>query len=69
MKKIILVLLLTLMLTSFVDKKADYSFVNADKINKITFALNQNKTPVYKIFYNYKLVIKNFLTRNFTRRC
>ena len=46
MKKIILVLLLALMLTSFVDKKADYSFVNADKTIKITFALNQNKTPV-----------------------
>ncbi len=58
MKKIILVLLMALMLTSFVYKKTDYSFVNADKTIKITFALNQNKTPVYKIFYNDKLVIK-----------
>ena len=55
---------MSLMLTSFVYKKTDYSFVNADKTIKITFALNQNKTPVYKIFYNDKLNIffKKFKT-------
>jgi hypothetical protein len=57
MKKIILVSLLTLLLTSFVDKKADYLFVNTDKTIKIEFNLNQNKTPIYKVFYKDKLVI------------
>jgi len=57
MKKIILVPLLALFLTSFVDKKTDYSFVNTDKKIKIEFDLNQNKTPIYKVFYKDKLVI------------
>lgn len=57
MKKIILVTLVALMLTSFVDKKPDYSYVNADKTIKIAFELNENKTPVYKVFYKDKLVV------------
>ena len=57
MKKIILVSLLALMLASFVDKKTDYLFVNADKTIKITFELNKNKTPVYKVFFKDKLAI------------
>ena len=57
MKKIILVSLLALLLTSFVDDKKDYSFVNTDKTIKIAFELNQNKTPVYKVFFKDKLVI------------
>ena len=57
MKKIILLPLLALLLTSFVDKKTDYLFVNADKTIKIEFNLNQNKTPIYKVFYKDKVVI------------
>jgi len=57
MKKILLLSLLGIVLTSFVEKKTDNLFVNADKTIKIEFDLNQNKTPVYKVFYKDKLVI------------
>jgi len=51
MKKIILVSLLALLLTSFVAKKTDYSFVNADKTIKIALELNKNKTQINNVFY------------------
>jgi hypothetical protein len=57
MKKFILVSLLAFLLTSFVQKKTEHLFVNADKTIKIEFDLNQNKTPVYKVFYKDKIVI------------
>ena len=57
MKRIIFVALLALTLTSFVRKKADYFFVNADESIKVEFNLNQNNTPYYKVFFKEKLVI------------
>lgn len=48
---------MSILLTSFVEKKTDNLFVNTDKTIKIEFDLNQNKTPVYKVFYKDKLVI------------
>jgi hypothetical protein len=57
MKKILLLSLLGIVLTSFVEKKTANSFVNADKTIKIEFYLNQNKTPVYRVLYKDKLVI------------
>jgi len=57
MKKIFSLLLMVLLLTSFVEKKTSYIFENAAKTIKIEFDLNQQKIPVYKVFYNDKLVI------------
>ena len=57
MKNIFLTILLGILLTSFVGKKTGNLFVNADKTIKIEFDLNQNKTPVYTVFYKNKLVI------------
>jgi len=48
MRKIFLVSLLGILLTSFAGKQTDYFFVNSDKTIKIEFNLNQNKTPVKK---------------------
>ena len=57
MKKIVVLILLSLSLTSFVEKKNDYLFVNANQTIKIEFGLNQNKTPTYKVFYRNKMVL------------
>jgi hypothetical protein len=57
MKKIFLLSILGIVLTSFVEKKNSFILVNADKTIKIEFALSQNKTPVYSVFYKDKLVI------------
>lgn len=57
MKKIIFVALLALTLTSFVRKKTDYFFVNADQSIKVEFNLNQNNTPYYKVFFKGQLVV------------
>ena len=57
MKNIFLLLLLGIGLTSFVEKKPNNVFVNADKTIKIEFALSKNKTPVYKVFYKDKVVV------------
>lgn len=57
MKKVFFVALLAISLTSFVEKKTDYFFVNSDKTIKIEFNLTQNKTPYYKVFFKDKLVI------------
>lgn len=57
MKKILFTAILGLILTSFVKKKDSFIFVNTDKTIKIKFDLSQNKTPVYSVLYNDKLVI------------
>lgn len=57
MKKFILVSILTVLLTSFTLKKTYFIFVNTQKTIKIEFNLNQNKTPVYKVFFKDKLVL------------
>lgn len=57
MKKILLLTLLTMSLTSFAGKSASFFFVNADKAVKIEFNLTQRKTPYYKVFFKEKLVI------------
>ncbi|MBC7407284.1 MAG: glycoside hydrolase family 97 catalytic domain-containing protein [Arcicella sp.] len=57
MKKIFPLLLLLLSLTSFVKKKSDNVFVNANKTIKIEFELSSNKTPVYRVYHKDKLVI------------
>lgn len=56
MKKIFLLLLLGISLTSFAEKKS-HIFENSEKTIKIEFDLSQNKTPVYKVFYKDKQVI------------
>ena len=48
---------MALFLSSFSNKKTEYLFANAEKTIKIEFELNQNKTPVYKVFFKDKLVI------------
>lgn len=57
MKKIILLALLAVSLTSFAGKPATYYFVNSDKTIKMEFNLTSNKTPSYKVFFKDKLVI------------
>lgn len=59
MKKIVLLALLALSLTSFAEKPTGYFFVNSDKTIKIEFNLTQKKTPSYKVFFKDKLVINS----------
>ncbi|MFI0490889.1 glycoside hydrolase family 97 catalytic domain-containing protein [Flavobacterium sp.] len=59
MRKIVVLVVLSLLLSSFVEKKNDYLFVNANKSIKIEFSLNQNNTPIYKVFYKDKLVMND----------
>lgn len=56
MKKIFLIALLGLCLSSFAKKEA-YLFANSDKTVTVAFDLNEKNTPVYKVFYKTKLVI------------
>lgn len=56
MRKIFLLILLGCSITSFASNPA-YVFVNSDKTIKVEFDLSQSKTPIYKVFYNGKLVI------------
>lgn len=57
MKKIVLLALLAVSLTSFAGKPTTYYFVNSDKTIKMEFNLTSNKTPSYKVFFKDKLVI------------
>lgn len=57
MKKIVLLALLAVSLTSFAGKPTAYYFVNSDKTIKMEFNLTSNKTPSYKVFFKEKLVI------------
>jgi hypothetical protein len=56
MKKIFLIALLGLSLSSFAEKPA-YIFANPEKTVTVEFDLNQKNTPIYKVFYKDKLVI------------
>lgn len=58
MKKIFLIALLGLSLSSFAKKPA-YIFANPEKTLTVEFDLNQKNTPIYKVFYKDKLVINN----------
>jgi hypothetical protein len=58
MRKIFLIALLGLSLSSFAKKPA-YIFANSDKTVTVEFDLNQKNTPIYKVFYKDKLVINN----------
>ncbi|MFV5697177.1 glycoside hydrolase family 97 catalytic domain-containing protein [Flavobacterium sp. ZT3R17] len=57
MKKIVLLTLLAVSLTSFAGKPTAYYFVNSDKTIKMEFNLTAKKTPSYKVFFKDKLVI------------
>lgn len=57
MKKIVLLALLAVSLTSFAGKPTAYYFVNSDKTIKMEFNLTSSKTPSYKVFFKDKLVI------------
>ncbi|KIA84870.1 glycoside hydrolase family 97 protein [Flavobacterium sp. AED] len=57
MKKIVLLALLAVSLTSFAGKPTAYYFVNSDKTIKMEFNLTSKKTPSYKVFFKDKLVI------------
>lgn len=39
------------------EKRKPIFFVNADKTIKVEFNLNNNKTPIYKVFFKNKLVL------------
>lgn len=57
MRKIYCIILLTLSLTSFAEKPANYSFVNINKTIKVEFGLSQKKTAYYKVFFKNKLIL------------
>ncbi|WP_269686283.1 glycoside hydrolase family 97 protein [Flavobacterium lacustre] len=57
MKRVFLIAILWLTLTSFAEKKVDYIFVNTDKTIQITFRLDTNKSPYYTVRYHNKTVI------------
>jgi hypothetical protein len=59
MRRIYIVTLMWLSLTSFIYKKENYFFVNTDKTIKVEFSLSSKKTPCYKVFFKNKLVINN----------
>lgn len=56
MKKIFLIAVLGLVLSSFAEKPTSI-FENPDKSVTVELELNQKNTPVYKVFYKNKLVI------------
>lgn len=57
MKKIFLLTILALSLTSFTGKPTRYFFVNTAKTIKIEFNLSKKETPSYKIYFKDKLVV------------